>query len=84
MHVAHYESIDKTALEADTSATIIKKNYFDIVTREDAARYWAIRPLKRAGVPKRACGHQNLFAEIRTTSCFAVREHSRSLDASKG
>jgi integrase len=44
MHVAHYESIDKTALEADTSATIIKKDYLDIVTREDAARYWAIRP----------------------------------------
>jgi hypothetical protein len=84
MHVAHYESIDKMALEADTSATIIKNNYLDIVTREDAARYWAIRPLKRAGVPKRACGHQNLFAEIRTTSCFAVREHSRSLDGSKG
>jgi hypothetical protein len=44
MHVAHYESIDKTALEADNSATIIKKDYLDIVTREDAARYWAIRP----------------------------------------
>jgi integrase len=44
MHVAHYESIDKTALEADTSATIIKKDYLDIVPREDAARYWAIRP----------------------------------------
>lgn len=44
MHVAHYESIDKTALEADNSATIIKKDYLDIVTREDAAKFWAIRP----------------------------------------
>ncbi len=44
MHVAHYESIDKTALEADNSAAIIKKDYLDIVTREDAEKYWAIRP----------------------------------------
>jgi integrase len=44
MHVAHYESMDKTALEANTSVAIIKKDYLDIVTREDAAKYWAIRP----------------------------------------
>ena len=34
MHVAHYESIDKTALEADNSAGIIKKDYLDIVTEK--------------------------------------------------
>jgi integrase len=44
MHVAHYESIDKTALEADNSADIIKKDYLDIVTREEAAKFWAIYP----------------------------------------
>jgi integrase len=44
MHVAHYESIDKTALEADNSAEVIKKDYLDIVTREDAAKFWAIYP----------------------------------------
>jgi integrase len=44
MHVAHYESIDKTALEADNSAGVIKKDYLDIVTREDAAKFWAIKP----------------------------------------
>jgi hypothetical protein len=44
MHVAHHESIDKTALEADTSTTVIKRDYLDIVTREDAARFWTIRP----------------------------------------
>lgn len=44
MHVAHYESVDKTALEADNSAAVIKKDYLDIVTREDAAKYWQIRP----------------------------------------
>ena len=44
MHVAHYESIDKTALEADNSAAVVKKDYLDIVTREDAAKYWSIRP----------------------------------------
>ena len=46
MHVAHYESIDKTALEADNSPAIIKRDYLDIVTREDAAKYWAITPDK--------------------------------------
>jgi integrase len=45
MHVAYYESIDKTALEADTSSEIIKSNYLDIVTKEDAAKYWSIYPL---------------------------------------
>jgi hypothetical protein len=44
MHVAHHESIDKTALESDNSSEIIKSNYLDIVTREDAAKFWAIRP----------------------------------------
>jgi hypothetical protein len=44
MHVAHHESLDKTALEADNSAQIIKKDYLDIVTREDAAKYWNIKP----------------------------------------
>jgi integrase len=44
MHVAHYESIDKTALEADNSAAVVKKDYLDIVTREDAAKFWAIFP----------------------------------------
>jgi integrase len=44
MHVAHYESIDKTALEADNSAEIIKRDYLHIVTREDADKYWAIFP----------------------------------------
>jgi integrase len=44
MHVAHYESIDKTALEADNSPAVIKSNYLDIVTREGAANYWRIVP----------------------------------------
>jgi hypothetical protein len=44
MHVAHFESIDKTALESDNSSEIIKRDYLDIVTRSDAAKFWAIRP----------------------------------------
>jgi integrase len=48
MHVAHYESVDKTALETDNSAAVIKKDYLDIVTREDAAKYWQIRPRRAA------------------------------------
>ena len=44
MHVAYHESIDKTALEADTSAEIIKSDYLDIVTKPEATKFWAIRP----------------------------------------
>jgi hypothetical protein len=44
MHVAHYENVDKTALEADNSPEVIKRDYLDIVTRADAEKYWAIRP----------------------------------------
>jgi integrase len=44
MHVAHYESMDKTALEANTSVGIIKKDYLDIVRREEAVKFWAIFP----------------------------------------
>ena len=43
MHVAYHESIDKTALEADNSAEIIKKDYLDLVTREEAEKFWNIR-----------------------------------------
>lgn len=46
MHVTYHESIEKTALEADTSPEIIKSNYLDIVTREEAANFWAIYPKK--------------------------------------
>ena len=46
MHVAHYESMDKTALEANTSPEKIKSNYLDLVTKENAQRYWEIRPSK--------------------------------------
>ena len=44
MHVAHYESIDKTALEADNTAAVVKKDYLDIVTREEATKFWEIKP----------------------------------------
>ena len=55
MQVAHYESIDKTALEADNFAAIIKQNYLDIVTREDADRFWRIRPTKSRGRKSKTC-----------------------------
>jgi integrase len=45
MHVAAFESIDKTALEADNSSEIIKKDYLDLVTREEAEKFWNICPL---------------------------------------
>jgi integrase len=44
VHVAQHESIDKTATNADNSAAIIKRDYLDIATREEAAKFWAIRP----------------------------------------
>ncbi len=44
MHVAHYQSKGKTALEGNTSIEIIERDYLDIVRREDAAKYWEIRP----------------------------------------
>jgi integrase len=50
MQVAHCESMDKTALEADTSPEKIKSNYLDLVTKKDAKRYWEIRPGKAANV----------------------------------
>jgi integrase len=45
MHVAAYESLDKTATESDNSPALIKSNYLGIVSREDAAKYWALRPI---------------------------------------
>jgi integrase len=42
MHVARYESIDTTALEADTSPSVIKSNYLDIVTKAEAEKFWRI------------------------------------------
>src|SRR6516162_7997077 len=44
MHVAHYENLEKTALEANNSTKIIRETYLDIVTREEAERFWNIRP----------------------------------------
>jgi hypothetical protein len=44
MHVAYHESIEKTALEADNSVEIIKRDYLDIVNRDDAIKFWAIHP----------------------------------------
>jgi integrase len=44
MHVAAHESLDKTATESDNSPALIKSNYLGIVTREDAKKFWAIRP----------------------------------------
>ena len=45
MHVAHYENLEKTALEANNSTKIIRETYLDIVTREEAEKFWNIRPL---------------------------------------
>jgi len=56
MHVAYHESIDKTALEADNSSEIIKKDYLDLVTREEAEKFWNIRS---------AAGPRNLLQDKR-------------------
>jgi integrase len=45
MHVAAFESMDKTSLEGNTSPAMIRQTYLDIVSREEALKYWAIHPL---------------------------------------
>jgi hypothetical protein len=38
---------NKMALVVDNTAAVIKRDYLDIVTREDAAKYWQIMPATR-------------------------------------
>jgi hypothetical protein len=35
---------ERRRLEADNTAAVLKKDYLDIVTREEAAKFWAIMP----------------------------------------
>jgi hypothetical protein len=45
MHVAFHKDEAMTALEANTSVEKIRENYLDVVvTLEDAAKFWSIRP----------------------------------------
>jgi hypothetical protein len=48
MHVAHCESMDKTALEANTSPEKIKSNYLDLVTKKDAKRFNSPKSVARS------------------------------------
>jgi integrase len=43
-HVAFHQSMDRTALEANNSTQVIKDDYLHLVTKEQAACYWKIRP----------------------------------------
>jgi integrase len=44
MHVAYHENMPLTAMEANNSVAMIQKDYLDIVRKEEAAKFWAIRP----------------------------------------
>ena len=46
-HLAQFESAAKTALEAGHSETMLFAHYREVVTPEDAAKYWAILPATR-------------------------------------
>jgi hypothetical protein len=35
--------LDWTAIQADHETRMLKKHYLEVVTKEDAAKYWAIR-----------------------------------------
>jgi integrase len=39
------KGLDWTAMQADHSTQMLKKNYLEVVSKEDAAKYWAISPL---------------------------------------
>lgn len=43
-HLAQFESAARTALEAGHSEAMLFAHYRELVTREDAARFWAIVP----------------------------------------
>ena len=38
------KGLDWTAIQADHDTKMLKKHYLEVVTKEDAAKYWAIRP----------------------------------------
>jgi len=43
-HLAHFGSASRTALEAGHSEAVLFRHYREVVTRDDAARFWQIRP----------------------------------------
>jgi len=44
MHVMAFGSFAETAIEAGNSESVIRSNYFNRVTKTDAARFWSIFP----------------------------------------
>ena len=73
MHVAAFESIDKTALEADNSSEIIKKDYLDLVTREEAEKFWNIRSAAAAPAPASVAEDMPESKEQQRGCCLAHR-----------
>jgi integrase len=43
-HLAHFGSAARTALEAGHSEAVLFRHYREVVTRDDARRFWEIRP----------------------------------------
>ena len=47
-HVMRFGSFAETAAEAGNSETVIRKHYFNRVSKADAARFWRITPADEA------------------------------------
>jgi hypothetical protein len=45
-HVMAFGSFAETAIEAGNSETVIRKAYFNRVSRADAQRFWQIAPVE--------------------------------------
>lgn len=38
------KGLEWTAMQADHDIRILKKHYLEVVTKEDAAKFWSIQP----------------------------------------
>lgn len=50
MHATHYQDPGKTANIMSNSVDMVKRHYLGVTTRQDAARFWKLRPNKSTKV----------------------------------
>lgn len=50
MHATHYQDHGKTANIMGNSVDVVKRHYLGVTTRQDAARFWKLRPNKSTKV----------------------------------
>jgi hypothetical protein len=44
MHVSAFDSIGQTSQQAGNSEAMIKRHYLNVVSKDEALRYWRIAP----------------------------------------